>query len=324
MQQLCIYPKPPNTNFLRWKLMQTVVSAVQEVGGTIFGGYVRDRIIHDHYATEFYSKAQYTSLEKYADENYMPELNLRTLIPSDIDCCMITSNISKLKDVLACNMLHVVDTGTMCASHYFKCLPNNVKHTKLKITFAVNPLLLSLIDTLTYEVKLDIVHSDGIIEPPINVVDFECNGIILTPDNEYKIARVMLPQSPKDKIDMMNRIMKDIIDRQTYIVFEDSCRHRIMRMLGKGWTISSPCITTFKLKDSSDEIEETCIICLDTFKINDYYAKFRCCKGSRMHMGCAAKLLKTECESCPTCRTELVIQKADLRIVGAREKSNAI
>lgn len=79
-------------NKLDWKLKKEVGEIVLTAGGTIFGGYIRDSIIHDHYAKLYYEKCDEDKVseddidDKYTDPTFYPEYSDRTVVPEDIDC----------------------------------------------------------------------------------------------------------------------------------------------------------------------------------------------------------------------------------------------
>lgn len=75
-----------------WKLKKDVAESVLTAQGIVFGGYVRDSIIHDYYSEKYYKqclKDKINSMEttlRYNDPDFYPDLFNRTLIPDDIDC----------------------------------------------------------------------------------------------------------------------------------------------------------------------------------------------------------------------------------------------
>jgi hypothetical protein len=83
---------------LEWVLKKKIASAITEVGGTLFGGYVRDAIIHDHGAKEFYAYKADAKKERlfYRRDSHHPEsFKSRTTIPNDIDCVLDSEDMVK-------------------------------------------------------------------------------------------------------------------------------------------------------------------------------------------------------------------------------------
>lgn len=90
-----------------WKIKQTIAKLILDIGGIIFGGFVRDTLLHDHYAKKYYEKIKdkgYTSSIKdmcYNDESYYPETKDRRVIPNDIDCYIeSTEMLAQLESAL--------------------------------------------------------------------------------------------------------------------------------------------------------------------------------------------------------------------------------
>lgn len=56
-----------NHGSFRWEMLKTIENEIFKVDGTIFGGYIMDTIIHNHYAEMFY-KAKENAKEKEEEE----------------------------------------------------------------------------------------------------------------------------------------------------------------------------------------------------------------------------------------------------------------
>jgi hypothetical protein len=83
---------------LEWVLKKKIADAVTEVGGTLFGGYVRDAIIHDHGAKEFYTykaDAKKEGLLYRCDGHHHQSFKSRTTVPNDIDCVLDSEDMEK-------------------------------------------------------------------------------------------------------------------------------------------------------------------------------------------------------------------------------------
>ena len=66
-------------------------------GGIIFGGFVRDFIISDHYSQMYYDKKFKFNKTTFWNEQFDPETAARTLIPNDIDVCLYKEeNVNKM------------------------------------------------------------------------------------------------------------------------------------------------------------------------------------------------------------------------------------
>ena len=303
----------PSVNNIKWKLMKVIEHCVQSAGGVIFGGYPRDKIIHDHYAEEFYKKTVVLDGRcKYTDASFIPETKLRMLIPNDIDCYMHSSKVPLFQKALKDNMLYYNDLGIEKSQKYFPSISQEFKHNKYYVTFMMHPALHSVVPIKKYEVSVDVISSDNDkFEPPFGEMDFECNSIILTADNEYKLSNsVCQNYTPIAKLEKLNTIVKDILQQKTNIIYAKTPDYRVDHMMRKGWTISSTNIKVFK--DSSSK--ETCYICMDEINTENFQCKLGCCNG-RLHLSCMKKLVSTQFDNCPMCRGETYIEEDDKKIV---------
>lgn len=232
---------------LSWKVKKEVGAVVLETGGTIFGGYVRDSILHDHYAQLYYENA--TPKEevdkRYNDPSFYPEYKDRTILPDDIDCYFPTYN--HLKQFEAYLLQHKFCFKRLFtrtdASEYIprlSKLKNMLSHIRYKISI-VNPNKLSLIRMLMIQnipasargeviddisamldelasklvdipsVQVDalIAADPGIIlSPPFGELDFECNGLVLTKQGLSLADDLKEKQTPNAFIADINKLAK--------------------------------------------------------------------------------------------------------------------
>ena len=290
--------------------MTSIQQLIQQLNGVIFGGYVRDKIIHDFYALQYYTKcsAEYKNekynYNKYNDPNFLPETKDRMIIPYDIDCYMKPHQIEHFKNLLRNSLLEFIEEKS-----------ENYEHTKLYISFKLNPIIESNIEILKkIVIKVDIIHTQLLINKPL---DFECNSLILTPDNEYKLCKFLLIscKDPMTKIDKFNEIYNNILARKTKILSPQVADYRIQHMLNKNWIISSDNITltksiNYKATDKTDTT--VCYICLEN--ISSSGGHFNCCKRF-IHLDCMEHIVTSNYGKCPLCRSEKIINECDFKLV---------
>lgn len=297
--------------------MRQIEECVLLSDGIIFGGYVRDKIIHDHYATEFYNVE--SSNDKYEDITYHPETKLRTHLPNDIDCFIPHNNIPKFKELMKKKMLHISDKGTKPAKIYFTDIKDNLEHTRLTVQFKMNRVVRSIMfeQNLMTEVEIDVIHSpdNSVTDPPFGTIDFECNSLLITSDNEYRMSKAMSSKykTPKSKLEKFNNIIADIIQMKTKIVYFNTPYFRVVHMQKKNWQISS---TNIQLVKNIAE-EDNCLICMKEIESSTLHSKFTCCNG-RMCISCIRALIEREFESCPMCRSDKYIEDDDKSLVGVK------
>ena len=88
-----------NENKIKHHMLCKIQNFLIENGFCIYGGYVRDTIIHDYYAKKFYKKMDvYADTKLYSDENFLPDYKGRLVVPKDIDCFFNGTT----KDVIEC------------------------------------------------------------------------------------------------------------------------------------------------------------------------------------------------------------------------------
>lgn len=131
-------------NRFDWKFKKLVGSIVLNAGGTIFGGYVRDSIIHDYYSKQYYEQCKKDSIAieeeqiRYMDPDFYPDTKDRMLNPEDIDCFFKSfTQLKSFEELL--NHAKVCHTKLFVrddASKYLPRLnipPNTITHIRYKI-----------------------------------------------------------------------------------------------------------------------------------------------------------------------------------------------
>jgi len=79
-----------------YKLKKEIAKIILHEGGHIFGGYVRDKLLHDSHAQKFYKKHGGESASLYSDKTCSPEFSGRFVCPTDIDCYMKKTCLDKV------------------------------------------------------------------------------------------------------------------------------------------------------------------------------------------------------------------------------------
>jgi len=188
----------------------------------------------------------------------------------------------------------------------------NYEHTKLYISFKLNPILESNIEILKkIVIKVDIIYTQA-----HQSLDFDCNSLILTPDNEYKLCKFLQIscKDPMTKIDKFNEIYNNILARKTKILSPQIADYRIQHMLNKNWIISSDNITLTKSITYKDKATAAtvCYICLDNIRLSGGH--FNCCKRF-IHLDCIKHTVTSNYGKCPLCRSEKIISECDLKLI---------
>lgn len=162
-----------NEGCVKYKMMRKIQGILLDMGYTIFGGYVRDMLIHDHYSRKFYGNGVYSN-ENYVDESLDKKTLGRLIVPKDIDC-FFTGDGECVEALRLAFIQGGFDVMVMGSQEY--AIFNNVKKRSLRLTVA-NAHLFGL---HCFKVFLDVLYSsDPDIKPPFGKLDLTCNALVLT------------------------------------------------------------------------------------------------------------------------------------------------
>jgi hypothetical protein len=315
MQNSCIIIEPlssmieDNKNkWLNYKLIGDLI--LKNCDGYIFGGFVRDSILHNHYATLYYQKHSLIegneiilnnptiALNKYTDLEYYPEYKNRILIPSDIDVYLPNNNINELINLLIENNYKIISKKIRHGRHYFLNFDDNIAenltHHILYIKPSFNKIynllyrlildikeitnVLKKINKNLFIIKLDIFTSNVKYDDPFfGKIDFECNGLYLTKHGLSISNKLTNNLSFLDKNNKLQLVINDIINNKAKWVQPLDIK-RIYKMVLKEWIIINNKIEI--IHSSSDDI---CLICQDNINLID--CKMKCC-NSYFHIKC--------------------------------------
>jgi hypothetical protein len=254
-----------NENKVKYHMIRRLQQFLIENGFCIYGGYVRDMMIHDYYATKFYKKSGiYTDL--YSDENFLPEYKGRLVVPKDIDCFFNGTT----KDVMECIKKLTkkgfdVDNDFGDCRVYPKFEGVELVSTKIRLS---NYTMLGLRHVF---VTIDICHGTNIgLKPPFGKLDILCNAFLFTKngiqisDNtgtfldecdvferklfELKIIKDMLSFKTKIAETIFNPMFQDAKNINT-LQFSENLKsgmsqilttegfYRVSKMVNRGWEV---------------------------------------------------------------------------------------
>lgn len=283
----------PNGAF-RWATLKDIEITIRNNGGAIFGGYPRDRIIHDHYAEQFYAArvADSDTVLQYNNPEHHPESwPHRTVLPNDIDAYMpndqMNHAIRSLKQkgydmkVMFSGAAHIY--GLRFNINPVSSMANELKLTRYELSFRLPDLLHkhmgNEIKAKMPNIQLDILHQPMIhdIKASFSPIDFECNSLIILPDNTLALrtASVSMPKpsspshpaaslntinpSPLYSHNILNRIIQDIINFKAIAIQPQ--QHRIAKMIKKGFTLMAPSSVTLISQMNAPSYDGTCLVC---------------------------------------------------------------
>ncbi len=336
----------------RYQITKSFIPIIQGVGGFIFGGAVRDLILHDYAAGKFYQASMQTDEEGealyslfehgsvgfedceydyltypdilYQQEDYLPRLNDRFLVPNDIDCFMSTNSLEQLKSKLQQNNefnVRIFRHGSLRI--YIPDIDAAASHLKITRLIITHKLPKSIQFEIVGDPHfyIDVIHQENIggLFPPFGNIDFECNSLLLTPTNDYIISPYLKNSfgrmlSPREKLDKVEDIIEDIEKKRAVVVSRVPLT-RAKKMMDKDWEIVHYCDRDPFLVDALDNaiiltqkpiIDSKCSLCLDDFAEKDYRLKRPCCNAGVYHQNCWRDFMASNAtKCCPLCRSNL-------------------
>jgi hypothetical protein len=297
---------------LPWRIYTDIKNCLLSSDGVLFGGCVRDNILHDHSAINFYEKLTHLP---YGDPNADIETINRLIIPRDIDVVFYKeTDIDVFKAALGLKGYKVTHTNTV--SQYPTIIPIGWLHNKLTIMFSLPDTLRTystgmpffMVDVLYPDIS-NISYIDKL--PPFGACDFECNGLVMF--KKYGSEIIALggdlnydKTSAYSAYSSLSDVISDILDKRAIFCGDSTMSHRIKKMLGKGYTIASHAVSLLTRADLSDD--DLCLICHESLDL-ETSVSLTCCKG-KYHPACLSKVLR-KFNNCPQCRSVFDICDVD-------------
>jgi hypothetical protein len=308
-------------NKSKWQIMCILKDKILEVNGTIFGGYVRDSILHDHYAKQYYKVCNNimanidrdTSNKQYDNPYFLIESKERLTVPNDIDCYMNESDFpmfmsSLWKDRLSGKLVFSRNAsryisgfpGDTSLKHKRICIEVNFQETinelkKLPLEFDFHTVISNLMAITPEPVFIDVItSSQSYPEPFFTDPDFECNTLYIS-KHGLSISSRILPSCERteyNKFLKIKSVIDDILEKKAvylhpYGTFKNMPK-RVSKLISNGWNIIDKFNSIIYIKDST--YEGHCIICHD--KLPNTHIKLPCC-DARYHSYCLGKTIKS-------------------------------
>jgi hypothetical protein len=165
--------KTVNLNKIKYLTMVRISELLIEQGAIIFGGFIRDKLIHDHYANIFYERNR--DDDKYDDISYDHETKHRLLVPKDIDVFIrgTKEQVNEIYSFIRTKGFNVV------IKRYGKIYGSfdNINQQKIVIS---NDSILGL---PVVKIDVDVLFSsDCEVKPPFKRLDLWCNSLLMSKD----------------------------------------------------------------------------------------------------------------------------------------------
>jgi len=254
-----------NENVIKYHMMRQLEHFLIKNGFCIYGGYVRDIMIHDHYAMKFYKKAgEHTDM--YSNENFLPEYKGRLVIPKDIDCFFNKTTEEARECIFKLKKKGFDVDFTFTADRSYTKF-EGVEYISATIRLC-NYVMLGLKHIF---VKIDICHGTNVgLKPPFGKLDMLCNAFLLTKNgiqlsdntgtylddldtigrklSELKIVKNMLSFKTKITETMFSPMFQDVKVRNA-LQFSENLKfemsqiltadgfYRVSKMVNRGWEL---------------------------------------------------------------------------------------
>ena len=318
---------------IKYILFNNIKKLVFENNGIIFGGFVRDMIISDHYKTIYNNRNEY-DIHKFWNKFYQPETAARAIVAQDMDICMYTENdisnfLISLQNIFNTdNGYSSISSSVLSVSddnNYFDLPIKMHKRINYQVTVGKIPFVHSGIE-LSFDFDILIPINTKIL-PPFNKLDFISNVFILTKHGvsiSNNTGTIIDTMSILQKQKITNIIMNDIVEFKTQFCmatrhnndytcgdfnYNRKVFHRINKMLFRTfrWNITNIPILICDYKRNYTNCDSVCCICLSKFKNNDRLVKVyidnstkteKVC--SNTHDKCLFKYFETQLETSKT------------------------
>lgn len=306
-----------NWNTLKWKLMERIREESQPFDGYLFGGYVNGLIRHNNGAKSFY--ASHMDVSQYSNPSFHTESISRLEVPDDMD--MVFRSKENVTNFFAA--LNNLDLDVKIMKDNLKYVTDNNKNiqgSKVSISFVSYPWLGADDPFRGKKITMDVIYpitgSLSVIDILLRIgkLDFDVNGLILSPSNDF-LFHPMHPSystlvDPLTKMENVKNAIDNIMAKKaTKILGTDVPNYRVQRMLTKGWTLEGDNNTLMAMNPTNED----CVICAKGFK-NTFGIKGGCCKVGWVHPCCYNKYVQEKKRNflevnCMFCRAEGSLDK---------------
>jgi len=272
----------------QWKMIKNIIHDLVNLGATIFGGALRDIILHNLHAQKFYKLQNINKNLVYSNIEDSPETIGRLIMPKDIDLIIHETKLKRIIDYLSSKYyISKIKEGDLHEYFDSNIEPNILYMYKYKIlNFSYEDNIIIDLDIIVSKISLE--HKQPI--PPFTTPDFICNCLLLNKEKGIFISEKYLNYNiitscfHFEKIIILNKIINSI-DNKTAII-DEYCNppfYRINKMFNKGWKIETV-FKEIKIIEKNEESEENiCVICHEEQKQCERYINFNCnnglCKG---------------------------------------------
>jgi len=278
--------KTKNVSHIKWIIIRNIMDRLILLDDAIiFGGAVRDMILHNHAAKKFYLLSG-----EYNDPTVHPELNDRFLIPNDIDFFIRKNDFDRFKRYIWKKNFHYKEETVV-----------DLSYVNLEMDYGYFTLIRA--EILYYD---ELNHSTYTIKLDVIICKTEGKDIIIPKmDTDFNVNKLKYSKSGIESMDSQwtyEEIEHHILTKQAFCDTTISNK-RHLKMMEKGWKITmNYCTFVFKLRTNKEE--ENCVICLKTLEIGELEITTKLCKCKYSYCEeCLPYSLKSD--QCLLCKKEM-------------------
>lgn len=277
---------------------------IQDTGGIIFGGYLRDKILKEHNSKLFY-KEEGAKQELFYNPEHLPELFDRMIIPNDIDCIMSMKQFDDFKDILKREKFALSDSNESSRNNHWNIDDTLLTKKSFTVRFDVNSHIENLFSQWKVYVDISVYEGDVVAYP--TYCDLACNSLIMSNRQVFLNPNSCKGFSITESVELLNDIINGIKEKKTKIASnisldkEDQLADRALSMcMANNFRVTNENFSMVYRKSVNDD--NTCYICHELVE-RSFEVKRTCCNGVT-HAFCLTKLKEKSKNfySCPHCR----------------------
>ena len=287
------------------RLILRFIDALIEAGAVIFGGAPRDILLAKHHATAYYA-AGGTDRDFDDVAGTLPQFAARVLLPTDIDAHISEDDFALMDGLWS--RFQMQSSRRMCVDPYLM-VPNNATHYRYTLGIAkreyfdrdlmlacIHPdmraLFADCVGRFTREMasrsercrrqfNLDLIVLPRGASLLTSQPDFDVNGLCMDERGMHLSPALATALSSLDRHVRFQEILEAIhAKRATFLGWKDASNARLIKMLGKGWTVPLTLVC-----EEVGPYDGHCIACHERFGDNEMHYKLPCC-DARYHATC--------------------------------------
>lgn len=274
-----------NLNRVTYLVTRKLAETLVDLGAIIFGGYIRDKIIHDHYCNLFIDRNNGHGYLNYDETNVDVKTLPRLLVADDID--LFIRGDKDDVDVLY-NKLRDLDYDVISqeVNPIYGFHDDEISHQKVVVKSSKGSSHVTI--------KLDVLYGKTPLDPPFGVCDFTCNSLVFDKygirlSRNSDIFTEVCPFVRKERelatIQAMKEFKTELLYQQKPTndpKYRRILASRLFKMQEKGFQITN--IKSYTVENYDPNCRCSCV----------YYSDCECCGGRNKDCNQSKATVKVE------------------------------